>query len=119
MSAVTPPHSTTCSPNRSLSVSSRTVVGSTPARVQPMPAAYARASARAWPRASRPTATSAGTPRAASPRRPARPQAYDDADARVAQVERVGVSLAAVTDDRDGTPAQACAVGVGVVVHPQ
>src|SRR5881275_1976326 len=59
------PHSTVCSPNRSVSVSSRNVVSNTPARAQPIPAAYASASAKALPLASWCTATSAGTPRPA------------------------------------------------------
>ena len=40
MSAVTPPHSTACSPNRSVSVSFLNVVSMTPARAPPMPHAY-------------------------------------------------------------------------------
>jgi len=43
--------------------------------------------------------------RGAGPRPPARAQPDDDCDAALAQVERMGVSLAAVTDDRDGASA--------------
>ena len=39
ISDVSPPHRTTCSPNRSVSVSSVKVVSSTPARVPPMASA--------------------------------------------------------------------------------
>ena len=39
ISSETPPHSTACSPNRSVSVSSLNVVFRTPARVAPMPLA--------------------------------------------------------------------------------
>ena len=47
-SDVRPPHSTTCSPNRSVSVSSSNVVSSTPARVPPMAFGVRRARAP-WP----------------------------------------------------------------------
>ena len=40
MSSESPPHSTTCSPNKSVSVSSLNVVFSAPARVPPIPFAY-------------------------------------------------------------------------------
>src|SRR5215469_11316258 len=63
ISSETPPQSTACSPNRSVSVSSLNVVFSTPARVPPMPLAYDSASASALPDASCSTATSIGTPR--------------------------------------------------------
>ena len=46
---IQPPHSTVCSPKRSVSVSSEKVVSSTPARVEPMPLAYASALASALP----------------------------------------------------------------------
>ncbi len=51
-SAVTPPQSTACSPNKSVSVSSWNVVSITPARVHPTPFAYASATCKAVPVAS-------------------------------------------------------------------
>src|SRR5271169_2370912 len=62
ISSLTPPHSTACSPNKSVSVSSVNVVSSTPARVQPSPFAYDSASAFALPLASCSIAISAGVP---------------------------------------------------------
>ena len=62
MSALTPPHSTACSPKRSVSVSSLNVVSITPALVTPIPRAYDSATARAWPVASWWTASSPGVP---------------------------------------------------------
>ena len=44
-----PPHNTACSPNKSVSVSSSKVVSRTPARVPPIPAAYANAKSFALP----------------------------------------------------------------------
>ena len=44
MSAETPPHRTACSPKLSVSVSSLKVVSRTPARVEPIPLAQAKAS---------------------------------------------------------------------------
>ena len=41
----------------------------------------------------------------------------DDVDAGVAQVQRVGVALAAVADDGDGPAGQRRGIRVGVVVH--
>ena len=46
-------------------------------------------------------------------------EADDHATAAVAQVQRVGVALAAVADDRDGLPFERREVGIGVVVHPR
>ena len=46
-----------------------------------------------------------------------RRQADDDADARLAQVQRVGVALAAEADDRDGLAGERRRVRVRVVVH--
>ncbi len=39
--------------------------------------------------------------------------------AAVAQVQGVGVALAAVADDRDRLPIEGARIGVGVVVHPR
>ena len=44
-------------------------------------------------------------------------QADDHVQAGVAQVERVGVALAPVADDRDGLSIERRQVGIGVVVH--
>ncbi len=62
MSAVTPPHSTACSPNRSVSVSFLNVVSMTPARAPPMPHAYDSATSLAAPDASWFTQMRHGTP---------------------------------------------------------
>ena len=51
------------------------------------------------------------------PRAAALPEADDDLGAAVAEVEGVGVPLAAVADDGEGAAGKAAAVGVGVVVH--
>ncbi len=61
-----PPHSTACSPKRSVSVSSVKVVLMTPARVPPMPFAYESARSQAWPEASCSTAMMSGMPRPAT-----------------------------------------------------
>ena len=45
------------------------------------------------------------------------PQADDDVDARVLEVERVGVALRAVADDRDGLAVEEREVCVVVVEH--
>jgi uncharacterized phage protein gp47/JayE len=50
-------------------------------------------------------------------RRRARAQPHHDAHPRVAQVQRVGVALAAVADHGHGLAAQQVEVGVCVVVH--
>ena len=71
----------------------------------------AAAAASATVRTSRPAAL-ARVPRAA-----ALPEADDDLGAAVAEVEGVGVPLAAVADDGEGAAGEAAAVGVGVVVH--
>ena len=46
-------------------------------------------------------------------------EADDDVDAAVAQVQGVGVALAAVADDRDRLPVEGARIRVGVVVHPR
>ena len=48
----------------------------------------------------------------------ARREPDDDVDARLVEVQGVGVALAAVADDRDGLAGQRRRVGVVVVVHP-
>ena len=50
-------------------------------------------------------------------RRRPRAQPDDDVDAGVLQVQRVGVALAAVADDRDLAAPDDRAVGVGLVIH--
>src|SRR5438093_1332540 len=62
MSALTPPQSTACSPNKSVSVSSANVVSITPARVTPIAFPYDNATPFALPVASWCTASSAGVP---------------------------------------------------------
>ncbi|CFP62049.1 Uncharacterised protein [Bordetella pertussis] len=49
ISSTVPPHSTACSPNRSVSVSSRKLVSMMPARPPPLALAYDRATSRALP----------------------------------------------------------------------
>ena len=46
-------------------------------------------------------------------------QPDDDVHPGFVEVERVGVALAAVADDRHGLPGQGRRVGVVVVVHPR
>ena len=63
-----------------------------------------------------------GDPQARPPRRAARlfepgREPDDDVDARLVQVQGVGVALAAVADDRDGLPGERRRIGVVVVVH--
>ena len=65
-----------------------------------------------------PGARRAPRPCARSHGRAARPQADDDLGAALAQVEGVGVPLAAVADDGEGAAGEPAAVGVGIVVHP-
>ncbi len=62
ISSEIPPHSTICSPKRSVSVSSLKVVSMIPARAAPIPAPYASARWSALPVASCWTATNAGVP---------------------------------------------------------
>src|SRR3972149_3761189 len=75
MSSDTPPHRSTCSPNRSVSHSSVNVVSMTPTFVEPRPFAIARAIRFAFPVASWWTARSAGTPEPRTKVSPAAPPA--------------------------------------------
>ena len=73
------------------------------------------AAATAAPRVEHPEAGLLGDRAALRRRR----QAHDDVDARLAQVQRVGVALAAEPDDRDGLAGERRRIRVRVVVHPR
>ena len=64
--AVTPPHRTACSPNKSVSVSSLKVVSKIPALPPPIPFPYARPISCAEPEKSLSTAIKQGTPKSLS-----------------------------------------------------
>src|SRR2546428_776847 len=109
-----PPQSAACSPNRSVSVSSLNVVSITPARVQPTPRPYASARPRPFPDTSwcPPEPVLSGP----CPAVRALVEPGEDVLSGVLEVQRVGVALAAVADDRDLPALEQAEVGVLVVV---
>src|SRR5205809_735339 len=109
MSALTPPQSTACSPNRSVSVSSAKVVSMTPARVTPSALAYDKVVGDAAHRET-------GGARLLA--RPARGRQADlHADAAVVQVERMRVALRAVSNHAHFFRTNDREVSILVVIH--